>query len=257
MPACPTFMGGTYLPSLLVHAHCPEAALPPADVLQMVLPLLHEGLPGVYVYQAHGSLAIWTIHCISKMASIPGGPSQWDAMVFAFEGDVQYPGMINLVQIPTQAFHLTPVVLAPTVVVMMGQWALAGGADCVDPYQAGAPDTTDVTTRHMMPVLQAYVPLLFNCILTAPQEAWIQVGEQIIADGCATDCALLLDWLRAASTYCGTVPAAYPVTTLLAPLVVPLFPYRMQPSSNKRGRGLCATFPHWMHLRLTPWLANW
>ena len=214
----PDLYGGTYLPFL--HAHRPEAVLPPADVLQTALSL-HEGLPGVYVYQAHGSLAIRTIHRISKTASIPGVPSQWDAMVFAFEGDVQYPGMINLVQIPTQAFHLTPVVLAPTAVAMTGQWALAGGADCVGPYQAGAPDTTDVTTRRMMPVPQAYVPLLFNRVLT-PQEAWIQVGEQIIADGRAADCALFLDWLRAASTYRGAAPAADPVTTLPAPLVVPL-----------------------------------
>ena len=59
-----------------------------------------------------------------------------------------------------------------------------------------------------MPVPYASIQLMHDHVLT-PQQAWQQVGEQIIANNCAADCEIFLDFLLTTCTYC--TPAMPPV----------------------------------------------
>ena len=105
--------GGDYLP--LLHAHHPEVVLTAALVAEMVLTLsTHNGLPSVYAYQMHDTHQIRTLHRISQPSNLPGLATQWDGITFAFAGDVPPPGLINLVQLPVNPFHLTTAIYAPS-----------------------------------------------------------------------------------------------------------------------------------------------
>ena len=214
---------GAYLPFL--EAHRPAAQLAPATVLQTALSLTaHDGLPGVYAYQVPGSHEIRTVHRLSVTTSLPGVATPWDGVVFAFEGDVVLPGLINLVQMPPNGFHLTNGVVAPTAATLNGHWAgVAAGQACVGPFEPGDPDVTPVTTRRFMPVPYAYVPFMHDRVLT-PRQAW-QVAEQIMADGRAADCEIFLDFLRAACTVRAPAAVGDPLVAGAAqplPLTIPL-----------------------------------
>ena len=90
---------GAYLP--FMAAFEPTAQLQPATVMQTALSLAaHEGLPGVYAYQVPGTCNIRTIHRLSQTTPLPGLATPWDGITFAFEGDVEPPALINLVQVP-------------------------------------------------------------------------------------------------------------------------------------------------------------
>ena len=211
----------------LLAAHHPDAALPPADVLQTALSLKDSGIPDVYAYQEHDTLKIRTVHRITQAAKIPGVASAWDGLTFAFEGDVSLPGLINVVQLPANLFHLTTAVQAPTSNTLNALWAAAAAVfvDCVGPCQAGDADVAQVVTRRMMPVPHAYVRLLYNRTLT-PQQAWQEVAEQIILDGRSVDCSRFLDFLRVACTFRPVpnngVDPTPPATAQADPLTVPL-----------------------------------
>ena len=214
---------GVSLP--LLEAHNPAAQPTPATVANTALALsAHEGLPGVYAYQAAGTLEIRTIHRLSQTTSLPGLATPWDGVTFAFEGDVIPPGLINLVQLPANAFHLTNQVLAPTAATLNDHWAGIGAdVECVGPFELGDVDVTPVVTRRLMPVPYACVPLMHNRVLT-PRQAW-QVAEQIIADGRAADCEIFVNFLRAVCTFRPAAAAADPLVTAVAqqtPLTVPL-----------------------------------
>ena len=214
---------GAYLPFL--EAHRPNAQLTPATVLQTALSLTeHGGLPGVYAYQVPGTFEIRTVHRLSQTSGLPGVATPWDGITFAFEGDVVPPALINLVQIPAQAFHLTNVMVAPTAATLSDHWgAIPAAQACVGPSELGDADVTPVTTRRFMPVPYAYVLHMHDRVLT-PRQAW-QVAEQIIADGRAADCEIFLDFLRAACTFRAPAVAADPPVAgaaLPAPLTVPL-----------------------------------
>ena len=205
--------------SPFLHAHRPEAALAPAVVMQTAL-TLHDDIPDVYAYQDHDTGAIRTVHRISTTASIPGVPSAWDGIVFAFEGDVMAGARINLVQMPAQPFHLTNAVHAPTADALNAHWAnLAVGAAFVGPFQAGDADTTEVVTRRMMPVPYSYVALMHTQILT-PRQAWQTVGMQVLADNQGANCQHFVDWLRVACTF--RQGGADPATKQPSALTVPL-----------------------------------
>ena len=174
--------------------------------------------------QAADTLEIETVHRLSQTTILPGLASPWDGLTFAFEGDVIPPGLVNLVQIPATAFHLTNQVLAPTAATLNDHWAGIGGdVACVGPFQLGDDAVTPVTTRRLMPVPYTYVHLMHDRALT-PRQAW-QVAEQIIADGRAADCEIFVNFLRAACTFRPAAAAADPPVTAVAqqaPLTVPL-----------------------------------
>ena len=215
---------GAYLPFL--GAFAPVAQNVPASVMQTALALAtHTGLPGVYVYQAPGTGLIRTVHRLSQTTALPGRASPWDGIIFAFEGDVVPPGLINLVQIPPSPFRLTTAAVpAPTADTLGALWAgLPDGTPCLGPFGANDADVTLVTTRRFMPVPYAYVQFMHNRVLT-PRQAWL-VAEQIRADGRAADCEIFIDWLRAASTYRAPADANDPPVMSVAhpdQLTVPL-----------------------------------
>ena len=215
--------GGAYLP--LLESHRPNAQTTPAAVLQTALTLsAHEGLPGLYAYQVPGSCDVHTIHRLGYASSLPGVAAPWDGVLFAFEGDVEPPGLVNLVQVPANAFHLTTAVVAPTAATLSDHWAgVAAGEACVGPFGLNDDDVSPVSTRRFMPVPIAYVPIMHDRVLT-PRQAW-QVAEQIVADGRAADCEIFVDFLRAACTYrTPAAPGDAPTTStaLPAPLAVPI-----------------------------------
>ena len=192
---------GAYLPFL--EAYRPTAQVAPATVLQTALSLTaHEGLSGVYAYQVPGSYDIRTVHRLSLLTSLPGVVTPWDGITFGFEGDVVPPALINLVQLPPNAFHLTNGVVAPTAATLQDHWV--AGQACVGPFELVDADVAPVTTRRFMPVPHAYVAYMHDRVLT-PRQAW-QIAEQVIADGRAADCEIFLDFLRAACTF--RAPAA-------------------------------------------------
>ena len=214
---------GAYLPFL--EAHNPAAQPTPATVANTALALsAHEGLPGVYAYQAADTLEIRTVHRLSQTTSLPGLATPWDGITFAFEGDVIPPGLINLVQLPAQAFFLTNQVLAPTAATLNDHWAGIGAdVECVGPFALGDHDVSPVITRRLIPVPYAYVSLMHDRVLT-PRQAW-QVAEQIIADGRAADCEIFVNFLRAACTFRPVAAAADPLVTSVAQpaaLTIPL-----------------------------------
>ena len=214
---------GAYLP--LLEAHRPTAQLAPTAVLQTALTLsAHEGSPGVYAYQVPGTYEIHTVHRLGYASSLPGVAAPWDGVLFAFEGDVEPPGLVNLVQVPANAFHLTTAVVAPSAATLSDHWAgIAADDACVGPFGLNDDNVSPVITRRFMPVPIAYVPVLHDRILT-PRQAW-QVAEQIIADGRAADCEIFLDFLRAACTFrAPAAPGDAPTTSpaLPASLAVPI-----------------------------------
>ena len=233
---------GAYLP--LLESHHPNAQLTPAVVLQTALTLsAHEGLPGVYAYQVPGSGEIRTVHRLGYASSLPGVAAPWDGILFAFDGDVVPPGLVNLVQVPANAFHLTTAVAAPTAATLNDHWAgVAADHACVGPFELGDGDVTPVITRRFMPVPIAYVHLMHNRVLT-PRQAW-QIAEQIIADGRAADCAIFLDFLRAACTFCAPAAVGDPfvaAAALTAALVVPLADEALR---RQIWNGICRTPVH-------------
>ena len=214
---------GAYLPFLAAYE--PNAQLQPATVRQTALTLAaHGGLPGVYAYQVPGTGHIRTIHRLSQTTPLPGLATPWDGVVFAFEGDVEPPNLINLVQVPAQAFYRTTAVTAPTAATLSGHWAgVADATPCMGPFDPADADTTQVVTRRFMPVPYAYVQYMHDRVLT-PRQAW-QIAEQVIADGRAADCEVFIDFLRVACTYRAPAAAGDPLTASTmqdASLVVPL-----------------------------------
>lgn len=216
---------GAYLP--LLEAHRPAANPSPATVTQTALSLsAHEGLPGVYAYQVPVTNEIRTIHRLSQTSSLPGLASPWDGMIFAFEGEVAPPGLINLVQLPANAFHLaTPAVLCPTAATLSERWTeIAANVPCVGPFGVGDDDVVAITTRRFMPVPYAYVHLMHDRVLS-PRQLWQQVGEQIGNDGRAADCEIFLNWILAACTFRPPAVVGEPLVASVAqpaPLTVPL-----------------------------------
>lgn len=134
---------GAYLPFL--EAFRPAAQPTPATVTQMSLSLsAHGGIPGVYANQATDTFEILTVHLV---------PDSKPPRTRYFVGQQYFrirrhhtvtpPGLINLVQLPTNAFYLAnPAVLCPnTAVTLDNHWA---GVACVGPFDAGDADETAV-----------------------------------------------------------------------------------------------------------------
>ena len=214
---------GAYLP--LLEAHAPGAQLQPAVVMQTALTLsAHGGLPGLYAYQVPDTFEIRTVHRLSQASTLPGLATPWDGVVFAFDGDVVPPGLINLIQMPAQPFRLTNQVWAPTAATLSEYWqGVDAGTPCMGPFEHDDEDMTSVITRRFMPVPYAYVHLMHDQVLT-PRQAWL-VAEQIIADGRAADCEIFVNFLRAACTYRAPAADGDDLTTAVAQaaqLAVPL-----------------------------------
>lgn len=156
-------------------------------------------VPALFAYVGTDGL-ISTVHHIHRVEVPFGQPSPWlDAMI-GFKGEI-HNTQIAYVQVGVDTFFdNTDPVRVPTVATMGAAYAaLAAGTINVGPYDDNAPDTEEVQCRRAIPVPYAYVPLMFGRDLT-PQQAWEQVGAQIILDQREADCSLFLTFLRVAGT---------------------------------------------------------
>lgn len=181
--------------------------------------------PNVFLYVDSVGV-IKTVSQIHAYESVIGQPGPWDQTCFAFSSDVVHH-QVGHVILPDANFFRTVVdISVPTVATMEGALtALAAGTLFCGPYAAGDADTELISSRRAVPVPHAYVPLIYNRELT-PLQAWLQLGTQIINDNRQVECAVLLDFLRAASTF-GRRPVGqrgpfYSSNALPAPLGAPI-----------------------------------
>ena len=98
--------------------------------------------------------------------------------------------------------------------------AFAGDADALQlgPFVDDDADTEPIRVRRTCYVQPAYVPLFLAGNLS-PREAWMAVHGQIVIDNRAQECAVLVDYLRAAITISGL---GQPPVLTIVPLTAPL-----------------------------------
>jgi hypothetical protein len=182
-----------------------------------------DQVPAIFIYQDPDT-TIRTIHHLHQVETPLGQPANpLTDMYLGLSGEA-YNGNVQLRQVPPTFFSATGNIIVPTSLALTVQLAAAGNG-LVGPYNPGDPDTEQINTRRAVPVPYAYIRLMGFRNLT-PEEAWQQVGLQIIADGGEQDCMILLNFLRAATVMVRGAgrnqPNGPPSTTQLAALVPPI-----------------------------------
>jgi hypothetical protein len=201
---CVDALQGDYGP--LVAAYAVGNANTPASVRDFMLNT-SDLVPKVFMMMVpgpSGSPVIKTIFRPQLYRGLPGVNTAWDGQIFAFGTDLMPGNQITTVQLPADAFHLTPEVRAPDVASMTEAWTLHPQAHSLGPFDADAPNTILLRSRYLMIVPPAYVTLMLGTSLT-PREAWLRLGTAICTDNRAEACKSVLDWLIAAATL---LPAA-------------------------------------------------
>ncbi len=157
-------------------------------------------VPNVFLYVDNNGV-IKTVHQVHGVEVIIGQPGPWDQSCFAFNSDTVH-GQVGRVLLPPITFFRTVSdITVPTIATMEAVLtALPAGTTVCGPYQIADADTDEISVRRAVPVPHAYVHMVLNRSFT-PTEAWLQLGTQIIADNREADCAILLNFLRAASTF--------------------------------------------------------
>lgn len=177
---------GVYHP--LLNEYAPNDQLPALELMRSTITRIPaDQIPAVFLYQdTHSTIRV--IHHIHQVEAPFGQPvTPLTNEFLGFSGEV-YNGNAQLMKLPAATFFsstgdtvvLTPAALTPQIA------AAANGL--VGPLNQGEPDTEVVNTRRAVPVPHAYVQLVAFRTLT-PQQAWQQLGEQIILDGREEDCA--------------------------------------------------------------------
>lgn len=203
-----------------------------------------DQVPAVFLFQdTLGTIRI--VHHIHQVtAPIGQPPNPLTDLYLGFSGEV-FQGQAQLIQLPDAGFFsATGEVTVPTDDTLTAQ--LANAADgFVGPFNPGDPDTEQVNTRRAVPLPPAYVPLVMFRLLT-PLQAWQQIGEQVILDGRAADCRVLLDFLRVATVRVrGAVrnqPPGLPITCQLQALLPPLDGPLLEHTHRKLRQLLPAAF---------------
>ena len=187
---------GVYAPYLAEYRT--EVVTTPEDLMaRTITQVPADQVPAVFAYQDNNQI-IRIVHHIHRVESPLGQPANpLTNLILGFTGEVQH-NTAQVVQLPAAAFFsATGDIVVPTIPTMMALLAAAPDG-MVGPLLLGDPDTVTVNTRRAVPVPHAYVPL-FSFRTMTPREAWEQVGEQIIQDQRAADCAVLLNFLRVAT----------------------------------------------------------
>ena len=84
---------------------------------------------------------------------------------------------------------------------MQQEWDANLGGDHLGPYATGDSDVEEICTQFMTPVPYAYVSHVLRKESYTPKDLWKDLGAAIIANGRATACAPLLNWIRIVSCY--------------------------------------------------------
>lgn len=197
---------GVYLP-MLQEYQANDQVLAPAIMQNTVAHWPVDQVPALFLFQDPlGTIRI--IHHPHQVAAPIGQPpTPLTDLYLGFSGEIVH-GQAQILQLPELSFFSnTGEVTAPTYATLTAQ--LVSAADgFVGPYNPGDPDTEQVNTRRAVPVPLAYIPLVTFRILT-PQQAWQQIGEQILLDGREADCPVLLDFLRVTSHMAYLSPVNY------------------------------------------------
>ena len=195
----------------LLEAVSPDLAVGPPNAFPYAVHLFpFDSVPSVWVHQDRGTGNLCTFifpHVFPIHSGLPR--TQWDGAVIAFASDILF-GQIGSVGIGQRMFGRTEEVRVPTMATMLAQLDAAPDAPLLGPYLEEAADTEVIRTRFSMTVPHAYVPLLLFRNLS-PRDAWMQVGEAVRADGREDDCAVFLNFLRAALVIPAPDPAIAPV----------------------------------------------
>lgn len=192
----PDVYNGTYLG--LLDQYSGTAATTSAELI-LLSQRFPTTVPNVFIYVDNLGV-IKTIHQVHGVEVIIGQPGPWDQSCFAFNSDVVH-GQVGRVLVPPLSFFRAIVdITVPTIATMEAVLtALPAGTTVCGPYAVGDADTDVISSRRAVPVPHAYVHLALNQSFT-PAEAWAQLGTQVINDNRAVDCAVFLNFLRAAAT---------------------------------------------------------
>ena len=166
-------------------------------VLNYAIQFPSELVPSVWLYQDHQRGHIQTLILPHAFPTIPGAAqNRWSNTRLAFGSDVNY-GQIAPVNFPRAICEISARVRVPTVANMLPELGANPDRVILGPYREGAEDTEVITSRGIVPVPKQYIDLVLFRDLP-PRDAWMQLGEAIIADQRQEDCAILLNFLRAA-----------------------------------------------------------
>ena len=129
-------------------------------------------------------------------------------------GDVMPGNHIKLMEVPDDAFAVSPEHVVPT---LGNVNHLLSAVEMLGPFTAGDPNIESLKCCKMVLVPAAYLQLLLDRTLT-PRQLWEQVGGAIIADAKEVECWVLLNWIRAALTVRRST--ATPPTMLASPILL-------------------------------------
>lgn len=215
---------GVYHP--LMTEYQPDAQVDAQEFMRHTLARLPiDQVPSVFIYQGNFN-TLRVIHHIHHVAAEFGQPiTPLTNTHLGFTGEV-FNGNIQVLQVPGDTFFSTTLdIVVPTIPTITALLA-ASQNGMIGPFNRNDPNTEVIRTLRAVPIPYAYVPLMAFRALS-PHEAWQQVGEQILLDGRQDDCAVFLNFLRAATVVRGIrggLPHRAITTPALTQLVVPATP---------------------------------
>jgi hypothetical protein len=160
-----------------------------------------ELVPKVFLFATtvSGVVRIDALHRVAAYRPHPFRASPWDGHNYAFVKDVVAGSFVKTVELPADPFEMTTPQLAPTIGDIAAQLAAHPDEPVIPPLAAGAANSEDVTTRRMIQVPLAYVPLVLLESFT-PRRAWDELAGAIFDDGRDAELSYLVDWLRVTLT---------------------------------------------------------
>ena len=172
-----------------------EAVFAAAEDIPKVFLCLVEDAPGQYTTR---TVHRWTIYPRSAAAD---RATAWDGRGFAFMSDVRPGNHITVVEVPNNAFHLTPNATITNDGMITGLVGpnVAAPLDIIPPVGPQDPGSRLIRTRYFVRVPHVYVGLVLGQRFT-PADLWNALEPAIQADGRAVMCRALLDWMGLALT---------------------------------------------------------
>jgi len=143
------------------------------------------------------------IHCVhlpTKFhASLEGEPSAWDDRCFAFLGDV-VQGHVTNVLFEETSFDIITTHTRSQDYMLQNLEALTTQSPLFPPIGANNADTEEITTRNVIYLPAAYVPLFLSAGGYTPKQVWERLHPALVQRQELEICAPLLKWLQVAST---------------------------------------------------------
>lgn len=190
----------------------PDSGATPATLRDEVIHGEHA-VPKIYLLLVEEMPLSPMVRVISRVtrvsASVGLPPRSIDNQTFAFASDIGPGNQVAIVHFPTglgtpttdAPFTAGPLTTVPVLANMDIEFqAAAAAASCVGPFNVGDANTEEIRSRRMVPVPQRYAHLVLGHSFS-PRDLWTTLSVPIIADNNQASCAVLLDWIRVASTF--------------------------------------------------------